>query len=271
MALHKSLVKDVSPKAIHHAVLSEIAKKPIIIYPTALVLLEILALVFTGINTLSLIMIAVGMFLAISSWLWQYFVNGPKHALFFVNACQENIELKRRTTLDTVRKDMMSAKDHESIQQIDLFQHHYDTFIEALSSVIGANKLRFRRYLTIAEQVFLSGLDNLESAALAMRSVNAADAEHIEEALSRLENDNSDQATQEIAKHTARLQLRNSQRQRANTLLLENEQSLTQLDSISKKISTMSPSAIDPEWNLDAAMLTLQKLITRSKNTLEEE
>ncbi len=264
MSLQKSLVKDMSPKAIKKSVLSTAAQRPLTIYPAALAVLGAGFALLIDANALSVAAMAAGGAITSVSWLWEVFARGQHHASQFIRRCREEIEHQRRVSLGQLQQDMRAAGDAQGLKQIQLFKDKYDNFVAILGRKLDAGELTYQRYLTIAEQVFLGGLDNLENAALAMKSVSAIDMAHIENSLAKLKDDHSAAAQTKAGELKARLSLRETQRLRANALLLENEQALTQLDHVTAKIAEIKTQAGRAQLDLEEAMAELQHLIMRA-------
>jgi len=266
MSLEKSLVRDMSPKAVKKSVVAAASQTPLTIYPAAIGLLGGAFALLVDLNIISLAAMAVGGVLTCGSWLWEYFARGNKHASDFIRRCREDVEQRRRAALGELHRDLSDAGDEQGLKQVQLFKDKYDNFVAILSRKLDSSELTYQRYLTIAEQVFLGGLDNLENAALSMKSVSAIDIEHIQGELDRLDGDDSDAANKKTRELKARMSLRENQMLRAGALMLENEQALTQLDHVSAKIAEIKTQQGRAQLDLEDAMGELQRLIVRAEN-----
>ncbi len=266
MSLQKSLVKDMSPKAVKKSVVNAAVQQPLTIYPAALCVLGGAFALLVDANTFSLGAAALGGVITSVSWLWEYFARGNDHASRFIQRCRDEIEQLRRQALGQLQSDLEQAGDRQGLKQIQLFKDKYENFVDVLGRKLEASELTYQRYLTIAEQVFLGGLDNLENAALAMKSVSAVDEKHIQTELLDLDKSNSAAAKQRTGELKARLNLRESQLLRANALLLENEKALTQLDHVTAKIAEIKTQQGRAQIDLEDAMRELQHLIVRSED-----
>jgi hypothetical protein len=124
------------------------------------------------------------------------------------------------------------------------------------------------RYLTIAEQVFLGGIDNLENICLVLRSISTIDADNIEWQLKNA-REQDDQELQDTLNQ--RLQLRREQLDRADSLLAQNDKALTQLDHVTTKLANTKTEAGHAVMDIDDAMSELSNLIKRSdKYSIEQ-
>jgi hypothetical protein len=210
-----------------------------------------------------------GAALGLGSWIWEFGVKGNEHANDFVRRYRAELESRRQEALDSLMKDLGSIGDTQGIQQINAFKGKYDTFVDILDRKLIPGELTYNRYLSIAEQVFLGGLDNLDNVALALKSISAIDVDHLQlemKILSTLTDDNSQEKLRTLQ---ARLDLRTQQVNRIQSLMLENEKALTQLDHVSTKIATINTQQGRSQLDLEDAMKELRRLIQRAENYSE--
>lgn len=264
MSLSQQLVKDVSPKALKKAVLTQSTQQPLTVYPAAMALLGAAYGLLFDLNMFSIGAMIVGGVLTSASWIWEYFVKGNSHASLYIKRYREELEQKRQLALQQLEGDLKDVHDTQGIKQIQSFKDKYRNFLDILNRKLDQKELTYQRYLTIAEQVFLGGLDNLENAALALKSVSAIDVNHIEGELQKLEKQSSNEAESRKSALSTRLSLRKNQLDRVSQLLLENEQALTQLDHVAAKLADAKTQAGRAQVDLEIAMKELQHLITRT-------
>jgi hypothetical protein len=266
MSLQKSLVKDVSPKALKKAVVAHSTQAPLTVYPAALSLLAGVYAILFDASSLAIAAMSIGGFLTAASWMWEYFVKGDSHASKVVAKYRSELESKRKAAISLLRDDLQENNDAQGLKQLSLFKEKYDNFLHILSRKLDDTELTHQRYMTIAEQVYLGGLDNLENAALALKSISAIDTGHIQKELNALDRQNSTKADSKRAALESRLALRKNQLDRASQFILENEQALTQLDHVATKIADIKTQQGRAQVDLEVAMRDLQHLITRAEN-----
>ncbi len=266
MTLHVNEVKDVSPKAVRKAVVGAASQRPLTIYPAVVAMLGGAFALLVDANIFSLGALAIGSGITAINWGWEFFARGGKHATHFIQQCREEIAQRRRAALQDVESSLREIHSAQGLKQLELFKSKYANFVAVLERKLESNELTFHRYLTIAEQVYLGGLDNLENAALAMKSVSAIDVDHVQKELQRLHDQHTDAAKKQVEQLRTRMHLKESQSLRASALLLENEQALTQLDHVAAKISAIQTRQGRAQVDLDDAMLELQRLITRTED-----
>ncbi len=203
MALDKKLSRDLSPKTIKQAVLSNAVQKPLTVYGAAAAFLGSGFALMVDANPLVLAAIGVGATLSAANWLWEYTVKGDKNANAFVAQYRSELEQRRREALRELVAELQALDDDQASRQLELFQQKYENFVEVLDRKLTPGELTYNRYLSIAEQVFLGGLDNLENAALAIKSVSAIDVDRINKILKEQQDSpdkNSDETIVELNK-----------------------------------------------------------------------
>ena len=133
-----------------------------------------------------------------------------------------------------------------------------------LGSRLDAGELTYARYLTTAQAVYESTLENLHEVAVAQRSISAIDGEYIELRLAELaaDTDISEADERERASLEGRRSLRLSQEQKVADLLAENEAAMTLLDRTATSLAD-APIGRTPE-EAKAAMAALEELADRA-------
>ncbi len=264
MARKNKLAADLSPAAVKKSVLAAVSQKPLTVYPAAAALLGGAYLVTFGGSLVAAAAVGAGVAVTSVNWLWEYFGRGDRHANEFVRRYRQDLEKRRQDALKSLSKELEAIGDREGMKQVELFREKYHNFVDILDRKLEPEELTYNRYLTIAEQVFLAGLDNLENAAVSTRSISAIDIDHIQRELDRLEGKEDKASVKKVAELQTRLSLRDKQLQRASDLLLVNEQALTQLDHVTTKLADINTKQGRAQLDLEDAMAELQQLIANA-------
>jgi len=265
MALNKELRADLSPAAVKKSVLSAVTQKPLTVYPAAAALLGGAYLLTFGSSLVAAAAVGAGVAVTSVNWIWEYFGRGSKHANEYVKRYRLELENRRQEALQSLLAELKDIGDRQGMKQVELFSEKYRNFVDILNRKLEPEELTYNRYLTIAEQVFLAGLDNLENAAVATRSVSAVDVVHINRQLDKLSSRDDTAAQTQKTQLQTRLDLRDKQLQRAGDLLLLNEQALTQLDHVTTKLATINTKQGRAQLDLEDAMAELQHMIGRAE------
>lgn len=207
-----------------------------------------------------------GVLASVASGCYEVFVRGDAHANSYVSDFRKGLAQRRSASLKSLTHKLRKISDDDGLKQVELFRDKYDNFVDILDQKLAPGELTYNRYLTIAEQVFLAGLDNLESSALALDSISAIDIKHIEEEIAYLES--KDTVTEMEAGKLKQLEerrlLRATQIEKSNLLKHGNEHALTQLDHVTTRIANINTQQGRAQVALEDAMGELNHLIDRA-------
>ncbi len=264
MAKERDDSKDLSPSAVKRAVVNTVFQRPLILYSAVAACLGGVYALAIEASFLAIIAASAGGIISLLSWIWEFVIRGDKHAIRYVQRYRQSLEQKRHEVLQGLSKELKELGLKDALKQLELFKNKYQSFVEVLDKKFDPSELTYMRYLAVAEQVFLGGIDNLERVALAIDSVSAIDVQHIAQRLQELESDDDPVNRAKMSELTQRKQLWQDQHSLAKNILLENEKALTQLDVVATRIASIDTDNKQSKVALDVAMAELQHLIQRS-------
>jgi hypothetical protein len=166
--------------------------------------------------------------------------------------------------LAELEDDLADLDDPRPAHQLRAIREKRDNLVDMLDHRLEAGELTYARYLSTAQQVYLSVLDNLHEVAVAMASVSTIDDEYIDRRLEELESNvtNTESAEAEMSSLRDRRALRAKQEDRAADLLAQNESAMTLLDRTSSALAD-APIGRTPQ-DAEAAMEALEELASRA-------
>lgn len=259
-----NLNQNLTPGAIKKAVVSTTLQKPLTIYPATVGMLGgFYALVF-GANPIALGALAAGGGVTVLNWMYEYFVKGDDHANKYVTFFRKELEQRRISALKHLERELNSINNDQAAAQIKLFRNKYDNFHSILDRKLDPTEITYNRYLSIAEQVFLNGLDNLENAAISLKSISTIDRGRIASDMEKIGDDQSPASQQILSELRTRLALKDEQIKRVNDLLLMNEKALTQLDHVATKLANIDTKQNRAHVDMEEAMDELKRLISKT-------
>ncbi len=132
-------------------------------------------------------------------------------------------------------KNLMSLPCEKGIRQFNLLDRKMQSFKVVISAQLDANELTFIRYTDSVEQVYFEVLRNLQQHYLVMTSIKTINESHL---AARLMSKNAKNEF-EIETLRQRLDLWGSQMNKADNLLIQNEQTLSKLDLITSQIANI--------------------------------
>jgi len=148
----------------------------------------------------------------------------------------------------------------EGTRQLRALQYKYCNFLDVLNRQLSIDEVTFSRYAAAGEQLYLAALDNLNAAAVALRSIRTIDAPQL---LARL-NENSDGDEEQKALQQ-RLTTREKQSARVAECLSQNENALTALDQAAAKLAAVRMNRGHADVDLNTAMEELDRLAKRAQ------
>ncbi|MGD2061586.1 MAG: hypothetical protein PVF87_12005 [Acidimicrobiia bacterium] len=160
--------------------------------------------------------------------------------------------------------ELAGLEDQRPTKQLKSLTQKRDNLADVLGQRMDAGEITYARYLTTAQAVYESTLENLHEVAVAQRSISAIDSEYIETRLAELAaqgiDDDADESEQKSLE--SRRALRDSQQQKVAALLAENEAAMTLLDRTATSLAN-APIGRTPE-DAKAAMAALEELADRA-------
>lgn len=164
--------------------------------------------------------------------------------------------------LSALQRELEALDDERPIHQLRAMRDKRNNLVDVLNRRLDAGELTYARYLTTAQQVYLSALDNLHEIAISLRSISTIDRPYIETRLADLHSRSSDSAQSERASIEGRLELLTSQEDKVARLLAQNESGMTAMDRTATALAD-APIGRTPE-DAEAAMEALEELAQRA-------
>ena len=141
--------------------------------------------------------------------------------------------------LEALEQELEALDDVRPVHQLRALREKRNNLVEVLNRRLDSGELTYARYLNTAQQVYLSGLDNLHEVAIAMRTISTMDRAYIESRLADVHANDSDSAKRETTSLEGRLALLNSQEDKVNDMLAQNESAMTAMDRTATALGTL--------------------------------
>lgn len=201
------------------------------------------------------------------TWAWKRFFRGDKfsesYRIHLRNLIEEDTERRR----NELQKALDAYGNKHAGEQLEQFQTKIKVFIEILDLKFpDKNQLTYNRYYTIAQEVFLSGIDNLNEVLLIHKTLDAIDIDYIERSLQRIEKRDADEVTKR--ERNSLLQSRQQyidQQQDIKNLMAQNEEALGKLDEAIVQVQDIKRSANnEARIDMEASMEQLHRMAQQS-------
>ncbi len=258
---------DLSKRAIDWAVLSASLQHPTVVYPAAAAVLGGLGAALVAASPALITGAAIGGGVAIVSLSVNFLLRREHFASRYLESAHQTLVKYRADVVGHLEKDLKETGAREGRSQFQRFAEKMKAFEEVLGDKLGKEEITYGRFLGIAEQVYLSGIDNLRQIVLSLRSVETVDEKYIRQRIEALKSgDQSAQRSQELASLNQQLDLRGNHLKKVDAWLAQNEQALAQLDLALAAIGEMKTGSQQSDVNMETAMNDLQQIARRARD-----
>jgi hypothetical protein len=201
------------------------------------------------------------------TWAWKRFFKGDT----FVDNYRDHLRKQIDEDTERRRNDLQQSLDaygnKHAGEQLEQFQNKIKVFIEILDMKFpDKNQLTYNRYYTIAQEVFLSGIDNLNEVLLIHKTLDAIDIDYIERSLQRLDRREQDAtAKKERSSLLLSKQQYLDQQQDIKNLMAQNEDALSKLDEAIVQVQDIKRSANnESQLDMEASIEQLHRMAQQS-------
>ncbi len=265
---------DFSTSSIRRAVRNESLLHPLTLYPTAIGMLSGMAAVLYD---LPLLFLGMGGLLAVGATtsVVNYFFREETISGKYLKKLTREFQKKRQVLLKTLSRDLqqcatiIGAEQYggQGVEQFGRVEKKYNRLKRLLQKKFSVGELTYGSFLGAAEQVYLSVLDNLLQIVSLLQGVESIDPEYIATRKQELRSLNqvAEADEREFEALQKRLELRESQLQQVNTLLTENEESMTVMDETIAAIAELQTGKGLAASDLQTAMSHLREIAGRTK------
>jgi hypothetical protein len=263
-------VEDFSQQAVGRAVLSNTLQHPLTLYPVVLGVLGAASAVILDLPFAVLLGSMSAMGGGVMNWVVNFFFRGDAFAKRYIQGRQEAVVLQHRRLLETMQAELKQCRSiagaeelsGQGVEQLEQIQGRLGNLQEILAGKVDRHELIYSRFLGVAEQVYLSVLDNLGDVIPVLKGVSAIDTEYISHRLNELRQieNPTDADREEVETITKRKALRDQQLQRVNVLLTRNEEAMTQMDDATAAVANMDTDEARASLDLETAIEELQRL-----------
>jgi hypothetical protein len=257
---------DLSKRAVDMAVLSGSLQHPAVVYPAAAGVVGGLGAALITASPLMIAGAVVGGGIAALALGVNYLFRRDYFASRYLEAAHQNLVEYRKALLENLERDLAEVKAKEALAQLDRFGEKRRTFEEVLDDKLGRKEITHARFLGIAEQVYLSAIDNLRQVALAKKSGGTVDEAYIRNRIKQLKagGELSKPKKDELASLEKQLELAAKHGTSVEELLAQNEQALAQMDQALAAVTDMKTGSAHSSVSMETAMSDLQHIANRA-------
>ena len=184
------------------------------------------------------------------------------------DALHEQFEKNKEAKSKNLARKLEDDGCSQGSDQVPQFESKFENLREVLMRVLSPTELTFGRYLSAAELVYTSGIENLEriiTITTTTADINRADlGRKIDKLSARTARSDADERTLKTLKDRAKLY--DDGKTEIAELLARNEEALTAIDAAGVAVGKIKGTNGNAAGNLELAMGDLISLISRVNN-----
>jgi len=265
-------IGDFSQESTAKAVRKDILQHPLTVYSLPLIIGGGLATFL--INPIFAVLLCSGIAIGGGSWIINNYFRRDVFESRYVKQLREVLLKQRENMLESLESELKECHSIEGVEQyadqgaeqFKMVKERFDNLQDILSEKLNQGELTFIRYAGTAEQVYLSVLDNLRTVVSLFKSISTIDENYIQMRLRELGKmkklTKADE--QEIATLNERKQLRDTQLEKINVFLTQNEEAMTEMNKAAVAIAEMKTDKSTVSVDIETARKELEELAKRA-------
>ena len=252
--------EPISTKSLEKVLLKNSLSSPYVTYPAVVALLGSMAGALFGFTGIVMSLVASGAVMAAGGFTTEFALRREKNIKRIMLQLTKNMEERRELLVSDLKKEIAKLKLAPAEKQLKDFQLKFTMFVDVLDDRFSTTELTFMRYMNVAEQVYLSGMDNLRNAVISHKAISTTDVADLQARMSKL--DVTDNQKLERAALTERINGYESTQKQIADLMLMNERALTMLDQVTQKLAHTQIEKGMADSDTESAMSELGRLGT---------
>ena len=261
---------DFSEAAAQKAAFSETIQHPLTLMPPALAIMGAFAAgLFTAASAPVLgLIVGGGVVIGSANWVCRFFGGRDAYMQKHYDELHKRFEKLKADKADTLADDLKEQGCSQGSEQVAQFESKFENLRQVLERVLSPTELTFSRYLTAAELVYTSGIENLERIITITTTIADISRNELERRIvklsARTDRASADERTLKTLKDRAKLY--DDSKIEIDGLLARNEEALTAIDQAGVAVGKINSSSANASGNLELAMGDLINLISRVNN-----
>jgi len=263
---------DFSEAAARRAAFYDLLQHPLTLWPPAVAAATAVGLsLFATVSTpVSASIAAGGLALGAANWAYRFFWLGDAYTQRHYAKLHEEFERMKQQKSAELAADLKKLGCKQGQTQVGQFEDKFQNLIAVFRRMLSENELTFSRFIGTAEQVYRSGLENLERVVILLLNLQDMNRDDLAERISVLEKKpartHADETNLKALKDQAGVF--DQTWQEVEDLLAGNEEALATMDKAGNaaiRIKDRSASQT-PREIMAEAMGLLDQMIVRANN-----
>jgi len=248
----------VTPARLQSELLTRSASSPYVLYPAVAAALGAIAGALFGFSTLLFILLIAGATVATAGFATEFGLRREANIKLILREATERMERQRDEIIALLQREIHDESLPTAREQLTEFKKKFDAFVDVLDDRFTPGELTFVRYMSVAEQVYLSALDNLRNAVTSSKAVQSTNVKELDRRLAKLGDTPNDNI--ERAALTERLQGFEATTKTITDLIVMNEKALATLEGVTQTLARTQVSKGMAESDIESAVAELGRM-----------
>ena len=158
----------------------------------------------------------------------------------------------------SLEQRLQAIDDQKAWNQYKELKQRFSNFLDVLSRKLNVEEMTYKRYKKIAEEVYMSGMKNLEKIADGFQFIDTED-------MGKMKKQATESGGEESIAINKRLALYEEEMNKIKNIYIENEQAITQMDEAIFSLNNLETQGKDEAMDMKDSMTELEEWTRRVK------
>jgi hypothetical protein len=262
-----------SEAAAKRAALSDTIQHPLTLLPTVAGVLAGI-----GLPVLTTVSIPVGagigllgIFVGGLHWAFRYFAGGDACMQKFYAERHEEFQKLKEAKAEQLAADLKKKGCKRGQVQVGQLDEKFQNLVEVFGRVLSPSELTYSRFVGTAEQVYTSGLENLERIVVLLTNIDDIDRDEVGDQITALTGKKPRNVADErnLTAFKRQAGVFDSTEQEVQELLAQNEEALATMDETGQAALRLKDrsASLSPKETMEEAMRLLGDMVARAKRS----
>lgn len=258
-------LEDLKSKAINKALMKKVKQSWLVKTSYALPISLTLIALALGMSLGTIVSLILGSltFIGLVRWIIPNFFLFDSFEKKYRKNLQNIINQRNQEKRLRVKENLQKLGMEQGASQFNEFLKTFNSLVDVLNGKFKPTELTYTKYYIISQQVLEAGMNNLLSITNKKITLNAIDSVQLKRRINGFAKSTDPLDIEERNTLQERLDLYNSESQKIERLLVENEKAITQMTITAKAISEVDTVDLEGKRKMDEAMLELRDAVQR--------
>jgi hypothetical protein len=258
-------LEDLSPKAIRKELMKKVNSSGITTATYALPILAIFLALALGMSFWNFITLIFGSLALIATvkWVIPYFFLFDGFQKKHTREVRDAIEQRNQEKRMEVKEQLEKLGIQQGADQFNELLGTFNTLIDVLGKKFKVTEMAYMKYYVISQQLLEAAMNNLSGIILIKTNLRSINPLILRKRIKDLQNSEDELDKEEVKTLKERLELYNSDSEKIERLIVQNEQAITQMVKTTQALASIDTIDEGGKLKLDEVMVELRDAVQR--------